>query len=216
MSLREEQKKKRRAKVMASMKSFLARNSFDDLTMDRIAAASRLSVGTLYNYFGGKEALTIAFCHDQMSEFFESARKLVESPPDSAERAYGELLSVYLRGFASLDRALINFIIRIAIESQLEGRSRPDFQLHAFSQLREITRKLKQKGSLPESAQEDTISFILFGLCTDLLFQYSLCGDVDIDTQIERLEKCINLIYNGLGAGKNLAGPRAGKLTPAE
>jgi len=216
LSLREEQKRKRRAKVMASMKAFLARNSFEDLTMDKIASASRLSVGTLYNYFGGKEALTIAFCHDQMAESFEAARRLVESPPESAERAYGELLSVYMRGFASLDRALINFIIRIAIENQLEGRSRPGFQLHAFSQVREITLKLKQRGSLPESAQEDSISFILFGLCTDLLFQYSLCGDVGIDTQIERLEKCINLIYNGLGAGESLAGPHPGKLTPAE
>lgn len=201
---------------MASMKSFLARNSFDDLTMDRIASASRLSVGTLYNYFGGKEALTIAFCHDQMSEYFDAARRLVESPPDSAEKAYSGLLSVYLRGFAKLDRALINFIIRIAIENQLEGRARPDFQLHAFTQLREITRKLKLRGSLPESAQEDTISFILFGLCTDLLFQFSLCGDVDIDTQVERLEKCVNLIYNGLGAGENLAGPHPGRFIPAE
>lgn len=201
---------------MASMKTFLARNSFEDLTMDKIASASRLSVGTLYNYFGGKEALTIAFCHDQMSDYFEAARRLVESPPDSAETAYGELLSVYLRGFASLDRALINFIIRIAIEHQLEGRARPDFQLHAFSQLRELTRKLKQRGSLPDSAQEDSIAFILFGLCTDLLFQFSLCGDVDVDTQVGRLQKCINLIYNGLGAGESLAGPHPDRLTPAE
>lgn len=202
--LRNEQKTRRRAKIMSSIRAFLARNAFDELTMDSIAAASRISVGTLYNYYGGKEAMIIAYCRDQMSEYFEQARRLTESPPRSAEEAYAGLLAIYMKGFCRLDRSLISFVIRIAIENQLQGKGRTGFQNLAFMQIKEVTRKLKEMGSMPESAQEDSIAFILFGICTDLLFQYSLCGEVGIDSQIERLHQCINLVYTGMGARRDI------------
>ncbi len=197
MSLREEQKNRRRAKVMSSVRAFLARNSFEDLTMDGIATASHMSVGTLYNYYGSKEMMLIAYCRDQMQGCFEAAHRLMESPPVSAETAFFDLLSIYLRGFGTLDRSLVSSIIRIAIENQAQGRG-AGFQQDAFNQLRALTRKLKERGALPSTAQEDSIAFILFGICSDLLFHFSLCSD--IETQVSHLEQCINLIYSGLAA----------------
>lgn len=159
-----------------------------------------MSVGTLYNHYGSKEMMLVAYCRDHMQDCFDAARRLVESPPESAEKAFFELLSIYLRGFGALDRSLVGFIIRIAIENQAQGMGGAGFQHDAFNQLRALTRKLKDMGALPITAQEDSIAFILFGICADLLYQFSLCSEVDIETQVTRLGQCINLIYTGLAA----------------
>ncbi|KZD19639.1 MAG: TetR/AcrR family transcriptional regulator [Candidatus Fermentibacter sp.] len=200
MGLMEENKSRRMARVMSSIRSFLARNPIEDLTMDGIAAASRISVGTLYNYYGSKEMMLVAYCRDRMQECFAAARRLVENPPESAEAAYFELLSIYLRGFGALERPLVGSMIRILIVNQARGTGVAGFQRNAFDQLRVLTRKLKDSGTLPTSAREDSIAFVLFGICSDLLFQFSLCNEVDIETQVSLLGQCINLIYTGLAA----------------
>ena len=59
MGLLEDQKAERRARILASARRLIAERGFDGLTMRDLAAASRVSVPTLYNLFGGKQALLL-------------------------------------------------------------------------------------------------------------------------------------------------------------
>jgi AcrR family transcriptional regulator len=57
MSLFEEHKSERRRRILAMARKQLAKHGYDGLTMRDLAEAARVSVPTLYNLFGGKDAI---------------------------------------------------------------------------------------------------------------------------------------------------------------
>lgn len=59
MSLFEEHKAERRARILAAARLLIAERGYAGLTMRDLARASRVSVPTLYNLFGGKQALLL-------------------------------------------------------------------------------------------------------------------------------------------------------------
>jgi len=59
VGLREEQKTERRRRILAATRKLIAAGGFERLTMRELARESRVSVPTLYNLFGGKQALLL-------------------------------------------------------------------------------------------------------------------------------------------------------------
>jgi AcrR family transcriptional regulator len=60
MSLIAEHKAERRARILAAARQLIAERGFEGLTMRELARASRVSVPTVYNLFGGKHAVLMA------------------------------------------------------------------------------------------------------------------------------------------------------------
>jgi AcrR family transcriptional regulator len=60
MSLFEEHKAERRARIISAARELVTKHGYDGLTMRDLAAAARVSVPTLYNLFGGKDAILAA------------------------------------------------------------------------------------------------------------------------------------------------------------
>ncbi len=60
MGLLDEHKSERRARILAAARRHVARHGYDGLTMRDLAQAARVSVPTLYNLFGGKDAILTA------------------------------------------------------------------------------------------------------------------------------------------------------------
>ncbi len=59
MNLFEEHKAERRERILATARELIAERGYDGLTMRDLAHASRVSVPTLYNLFGGKQAILL-------------------------------------------------------------------------------------------------------------------------------------------------------------
>ncbi len=59
MNLFEEHKAERRARILAAARELIAERGYDGITMRDLARASRVSVPTLYDLFGGKQALLL-------------------------------------------------------------------------------------------------------------------------------------------------------------
>lgn len=60
MSLFEEHKAERRTRILAAARALVAERGYDGLTMRDLAHAARVSVPTLYNLFGSKDAILVA------------------------------------------------------------------------------------------------------------------------------------------------------------
>jgi AcrR family transcriptional regulator len=60
MSLFEEHKSERRTRILAAARKLVAARGYDALTMRELAVAARVSVPTLYNLFGSKDAILAA------------------------------------------------------------------------------------------------------------------------------------------------------------
>lgn len=198
MGLREDNRERRRAAVMSGLRRLLGRKPFDDMTMDDLAHASGLSVGTLYNHFGSKDGVVMAYCADRMKEAFSSARAVVADPPPSAGEALFSLLDIYMRGFGGMDRGMLSYLGRVLVERRLSGGPKPGFQEQAVLQLRALLVRLREMGLLSGGASDEAVSFLLFGMFSDLLFQYSLCPSVTLEEQRWKLEQFVNLMNTGL------------------
>lgn len=85
-SLLEHNKAERRRRILAAARKIIGKHGYDGLTMRDLAVASRVSVPTLYNLFGGKVAILAA----EMQETFASiARTLVSGRhADFVDRAF--------------------------------------------------------------------------------------------------------------------------------
>lgn len=99
MGLLEEQKAERRARILATARRLIAERGFDGLTMRDLAQASRVSVPTLYNLFGGKHALLVGELEETFARVDTSMRAargdgFVERMIAGCEAANEDLLSV--------------------------------------------------------------------------------------------------------------------------
>lgn len=90
MSLIAEHKAERRARILAAARRLIAERGFEGLTMRELARASRVSVPTVYNLFGGKHAVL-------MAELEETFAAVVRSLTGAGGR------SVVERAFAMCD-----------------------------------------------------------------------------------------------------------------
>lgn len=60
MSLFEEHKAERRSRIIAAARELVVKHGYDGLTMRDLADKARVSVPTLYNLFGSKDAILVA------------------------------------------------------------------------------------------------------------------------------------------------------------
>jgi AcrR family transcriptional regulator len=85
MSLHEENKAERRARIVAAARRLIAEHGYEALNMRALADAARVSVPTLYNLFGSKHAILAA----EMEDDFRSVAGALDMKKrgDAVERA---------------------------------------------------------------------------------------------------------------------------------
>jgi AcrR family transcriptional regulator len=92
MSLLEEHKAERRTKILKAARKLVAERGYVGLTMRDLAEAARVSVPTLYNLFGGKDAILVA-------ELQNMAGQLAEALPRTGD-------SFFARGMVAFDAGM--------------------------------------------------------------------------------------------------------------
>jgi len=81
MSLLEEHKTERRTRILAAARKLVVTHGYDGLTMRELARAARVSVPTLYNLFGSKDAIL-------MAELAASATRIAARIPMVGETSF--------------------------------------------------------------------------------------------------------------------------------
>jgi AcrR family transcriptional regulator len=69
MDLRTEQKAERRERILSSAREMIGARGYESLTMRDLARAARVTVPTIYNLIGGKDAVLFAAVEEQTAEF---------------------------------------------------------------------------------------------------------------------------------------------------
>lgn len=67
--LRSGHKRRRRERILAAARDIIAERGYEGLTMRDLAAASRVTVPTIYNLVGGKESVLFAAVEEQTARF---------------------------------------------------------------------------------------------------------------------------------------------------
>lgn len=94
-SLRNLNKKKRRAAILKAARHLFSRNGFDSANMDSIADMAEVARATLYNYFPSKESLLIGIAEEEL----EKIRQIIMTELaeiDDADKKLTRVLEVFI------------------------------------------------------------------------------------------------------------------------
>ena len=111
----------------------LVKEGFDKASTNRIAEVAGISVGSLYQYFPGKEALVVAVIERHQQEILQTVRgELAEVLHQPVEKAVRKLVAVAVKAHRvdpQLHRVLAEQIPRVGKLEILESFNRENFTL---------------------------------------------------------------------------------------
>ncbi|MBM5812715.1 MAG: TetR/AcrR family transcriptional regulator [Gammaproteobacteria bacterium] len=95
--LREQQKSRRRARLLAAGRTLFVEHGYAATSMEAIAAAAELGIATVYNYFGSKSKLLATILKEDFAVLYRQADELVAAPPADPCRGVLALVELYRR-----------------------------------------------------------------------------------------------------------------------
>jgi AcrR family transcriptional regulator len=208
-TIRQQLAEARRGQILDAATQVFAAKGFARATTREIAAAARVSEGTLYNYFTGKADLLAALVvrlarMQELSNDLEDA--LQEDPTDFFVRVVGERLSGIDR-----DQRLFQIVIsELLVNDELRG----SFRQRVLSEgIRPMERYLRARMARGEFREIDipvtvrAVQSMFIGLVV-----LRVLGDPEIIGAWERLPEAIaNLFFRGVIAH---AGEQPGAIPP--
>ncbi|GAA0706504.1 TetR/AcrR family transcriptional regulator [Dokdonella soli] len=111
----------------------LVKDGFDRASTNRIAEVAGVSVGSLYQYFPGKEALVVAVIERHQQEIMQTVRcELAEVLAQPVEKAVRKLVAVAVKAHRvdpKLHRVLAEQIPRVGKLEKVESFNRENYTL---------------------------------------------------------------------------------------
>jgi AcrR family transcriptional regulator len=174
MGLLEEQKAERRARILATARRLIAERGFDGLTMRDLAAASRVSVPTLYNLFGGKHALLVGELEETFARVDTSMRaaegdSFVERMIAGCQAANEDLLSV-----PRYSRALVHLTL---VSPETEPMRR-DIGARYIAMMAATLREAQAAGDIADFVDAEAVAARAYAHYVATMIQWAV-GDLD-------------------------------------
>ena len=93
--LRAKQKFNRNNRILEAAAELFKQSGYDAVKMEDIAAASEVSIGTIYNYYQNKGDLLLAIVSMEVHEVLRAGAAVVDNPPRNAFDAVDNLVGIY-------------------------------------------------------------------------------------------------------------------------
>ena len=114
--LRDRKKQEARRRIIEAAASLFASDGLDTTTMEGIAAAADVSVGTVYNYFGTKNALLLAGVAEDTELMVADGAAVLSRPGTNPVKAVQRLMGGYLDHLLSWEPAFLREVLAAALE----------------------------------------------------------------------------------------------------
>jgi AcrR family transcriptional regulator len=199
--LRERKKHQTRRSIVEAAGRLFSTHGFAATTMEEIAAASSVSPGTLYNYFGTKNTILLAHVESHIAAMMDAGAAVLAKPPADAGDAVQMLAQVYLDQLIELERGLLREVFAAGF-----GPS-PDLlpELIRFDelladQLGALMRHFSATGDLDPGIEIDEAVTLLYSLVFSQLIVYVSVEHIEADTLRRDVARQIEVAFSGLRA----------------
>jgi AcrR family transcriptional regulator len=112
----------RRQRILAAARAIVAARGYEALTMRELAQKSRVTVPTLYNLIGGKEAVLAAAVEEQTARFLARIERRRGTGPAARLLAVIEACTRELLGLPSYYRSLLQLLYSAEAASHVRAR----------------------------------------------------------------------------------------------
>ena len=164
--LRERQKEKRKQAIMIAAARLFQEQGFNAASMEDIAEAAELSVGTVYNYFKSKAEIGLAIYQADRDLVHAATDKVIANPPADPVDAICRLMETdFETEVGYLDRAVWSALFGASFTDQqsLSDAFVSD-ELMRVDQFRKLLAVLAAKGTVDGKADLDAAAEMLGAL----------------------------------------------------
>jgi AcrR family transcriptional regulator len=164
--LRERQKEKRKQAIMVAAARLFQAQGFNAASMEDIAAAAELSVGTVYNYFKSKAEIGLAIYQADRDLVHEATSRVIANPPSDPVDAICRMMETdFETEIGYLDRAVWSSLFGASFtdQSSLSNAFVSD-ELMRVDQFRRLLHVLAKKGTVDGRADIDAAAEMLGAL----------------------------------------------------
>lgn len=194
--VREKKKQKTRQEILQCAETLFSAKGFHETTMEAIAGAAFVGVGTLYNYYGSKGELLVASMTRLTEEILADAAPMVVSEHTAAVEAVVDLLQTYQNGLLAVDMALLREVISLAVGNpEAIGRHMYRLDERLMGQLAELLTALQAKGLLATDLDPQASSFLLYGQTMTCLLLWTQSEVPPPEDRREQIGAMVNLVF---------------------
>ena len=218
--VRQKKHAKTQAAILRAAAYLIDRKGFTDTSIEDIASRAEVGVGTVYNYFGSKNALLLALMQRDTEDLLNEGEAVLARPAKQPEAALAELFWTYTRVFLGrYDRRMLREVFAAAFDQPEElgrGLTRMDFQL--MSQVGRLIEKFQHDGILKKSLPLQQAEIVLYGAFAVSVIMYLEYAEMPMESVREQMASSIDLILSdwkkaneGSHTGRGSARSRKGK-----
>jgi AcrR family transcriptional regulator len=209
------QKLVRHRNIVRAAQRLFAAKGFEATAMEDVARASRLAVGTIYNYFPSKTDLVLAIVRRETDELYARGERIADDPPADPIAAMAGMCGVMVEGFLRDDRALLREVFAAAVNSPLKiGAKVFESDLRLVSLLVRLIEKLKAGRLLDANLDAIRAAGVLYGICMTWITAYLMNDALTAEIIQDEVRRGVEIATCGMLARASVANPAT--LRPGE
>jgi len=176
MSLLEEHKAERRARIQKAAAELVTKRGYEGLTMRELAQVARVAVPTLYNLFGSKDAILIA-------ELEAQAMQIAARLPDGGNSFFQRGMAAFETGMQLVETApdLYRAVMQMFLTSPESAPMRLRLEEGYIAIMASNLVAAKAAGQLAAWANPDTVARHMYAQYVAAFLAWG-CGELDSPT----------------------------------
>ncbi|GAA5666391.1 hypothetical protein Brsp07_04904 [Brucella sp. NBRC 14130] len=200
MGLRERQRLIRRENILAAASDLFAAHSFNEVSLEAVAARATVSVPTIYSFFKSKHDLLLGLLEEDRHILEPNLARVVERLPNDPVQAMVLIAkSVLLDGYDISRKGVWREILGASIHMGPEQRSQ-------FRELLSITakhvrvalNKLRGTGSIHDDVDLDSAARIIHSVIRHVFVLYITSEEATVDDLTAMLEEDLKTVLLGI------------------
>lgn len=191
MGLRDQQKAERRQLILDAATDLFGRRGFENVKAEQIAEAARVSIGTLYNYFPGKNEILMTLIAIENERLEDIGRSFVPN----LSGPVAEIFCEYLLQFFAPQNMLLNkdlwrkgFAISFADVASQEARRLRKSDRVLSHQITELVRAMQAAGLLRSDLDCAVFGATLFNNANMLFLDFARSENRPYESGINDIE----------------------------
>lgn len=189
------------AAIIDAASGLIDQHGYDETSIESIAAASGVSPGTVYNYFGTKSAILAAILTSQVDEIMPEAAGALDLQAEDPIDALMPVLSVYIDCMTEYGRDLLKEVLRAGFDpaqtALLADLISVDERI--IEQLGEVLSRMQSKGLVSATIDTGAAANLVYSIMAIGLIAYASLPDLSRDDATLLVRSQLDLVFEGLG-----------------
>ena len=187
-----------RQAIVGSARALLIDRGYGPTTMEDVASAADVSVGTLYNYFSSKQTLLVAVFEAETETMLAAGQTIVDAPPEDPEQGVTALLNAYADQLFAIPPALVKEILAFGLGGGEVTDELVSMDVRLMSQFAGFLESYHSRRKIRSDVVVDDAVLIIYSVLFANLLMYTSMPGFDLETARGQFVRQVDVVFKGL------------------